>query len=99
MVSITFPLENKWFSLIEGFPWVNWSEVTREELLKKKIFNSFMKTGDLSDKDQKFCDEIDWYPVDELPLREDFIKKIKKLEKGPHSRMTMEELDKLMELE
>ena len=83
MVSITFPLEDKLFSLIEGFPWVNWSEVAREKLNKKRIFDRFIKTGEITDKDWEFCEEIDWHPVDELPLREEFIERLKKAEKGP----------------
>ncbi len=95
MVSITFPLEDKLFSLIGRFSWVNWSEVTREKLNKKRIFEEFIKTGNLSDKDQEFCDSIDWYPVDELPLKEEFVKKLKRSSKEPAGKaMTPEEFKK-----
>jgi len=67
-------------------------------LMKRDIFEVFIKTGELSAEDQEFCDMIDWYPVDELPLREEYVKKLKQIEKGPHSRMTLEELDELMGL-
>jgi hypothetical protein len=67
-------------------------------LMKRDIFEEFIKTGQLSAEDQEFCDMIDWYPVDELPLREEYVKKLKQIEKGPHSRMTLEELDELMGL-
>ena len=64
-------------------------------LMKRDIFEEFIKTGELSAEDQEFCDRIDWYPVDELPLREEYVKKLKQIEKGPHSKaMTLEELDK-----
>jgi len=64
-------------------------------LMKRAIFEEFIKTGELSAEDQEFCDRIDWYPVDELPLREEYVKKLKRIEKGPHSKtMTLEELDK-----
>ena len=98
MVSITFPLEDKLFSAIERFPWINWSELAREKLNKKRIFEEFIKTGTLSDKDQEFCDKIDWYPVDELELKEEFIKELKKARKEPSIPMTLEKLDKLMKL-
>ena len=63
-------------------------------LMKRDIFEEFIKTGELSAEDQEFCDGIDWYPVDELPLREEYVKKLKQIEKGPHSKaMTLEELD------
>ena len=64
-------------------------------LMKRDIFEEFIKTGELSAEDQEFCDRIDWYPVDELPLREEYVKKLRQIEKGPHSKaMTLEELDK-----
>ena len=67
-------------------------------LMKRAIFEEFIETGELSAGDQEFCDKIDWYPVDELPLREEYVKKLKQIEKGPHSKaMTLEELDKWFE--
>lgn len=98
MACITVPLEQAFKQRISKFPWVNWSEVGREATLKKEIFDKFIKTGELSKEDQEFCDMIEWYPVDELPLREEYVKKLKKIEKGPHSKaMTPEELDKWFE--
>ncbi len=95
MVSITVTLDDKIKAKIEKFSWVNWSDLAREEALKKEIFERFIKTGTLTNEDQEFCDSIDWYPVDELPLREEYVKKLKKIEKGPHSKaMNLEELDK-----
>ncbi|MFH0978588.1 MAG: hypothetical protein V1837_04770 [Candidatus Woesearchaeota archaeon] len=35
MASITFALDTELKSRLEKFPWVNWSELAREELLKK----------------------------------------------------------------
>ena len=66
---------------MEHFSWVNWSEVNREELNKKRIFEEFIKTGTLSDEDQKFCDKMDWDPIDELEVKEEYIEKLKKIEK------------------
>lgn len=95
MVSITFPIEDRLFSCLESFSWVNWSEVVREKLNKKRIFEEFIKTGKLSDKDQEFCDSIDWYPVDELPLKEEFVKELKEARKEPSGKaMTPEEFKK-----
>ncbi len=47
-----------------------------EELKKKIIFESYLKTGTLSDEEWKFCENADWHPVDELPLKEKFIKQL-----------------------
>jgi len=95
MASLTFTLDKQLKSDMEHFPWVNWSEVNREELNKKRIFEEFIKTGTLSTEDQEFCDKIDWYPVDELELKEEYIERLKKIEKGPHSKpMSADELEK-----
>ena len=98
MASLTFALDKELKSDIEHFSWVNWSEVNREELNKKRIFEEFIKTGTVSDEDQNFCDEINWDPIDELEVREEYSERLKKIEKEPHSRMTLEKLDKLLGL-
>ena len=71
----------------------------REESLKKEIFDRFIKTNKLSEFDRKFCDIIDWHPVDELPLREEYVKKLKALsEKKPYGKaMTLKEFNKWCE--
>ncbi|MCK5630712.1 MAG: hypothetical protein KAI26_08880 [Nanoarchaeota archaeon] len=99
MVSITIPLDDETLAQIKQFPWVNWSEVAREKLMKREIFDKYLKTKKISKEDEIFCEEIDWHPVDELPLKEEFVRKIKQIEKGPHSRMTLKELKELMGLE
>lgn len=98
MVSVSFTVSDNLKAKMEKFSWINWSAIAREEALKKEIFEKFIKTGDLSKEDQKFCDEIDWYPVDELELKEEFVKELKKARKEPSIPMTLEKLDKLMEL-
>jgi len=68
-------------------------------LMKRDIFEEFIKTGTLSDDDQEFCDKIDWHPVDELPLEESFVKELEKARDEPSGKpMTLEELDELMGL-
>lgn len=99
MPTITLSLSERFKSEIKQFSWVNWSEVAREEILKKDIFEEFIKTGTLSDDDQEFCDKIDWHPVDELPLKESFVKELEKARDEPSGKpMTLEELDELMGL-
>ncbi len=77
MVSITVPIEDSLHSEIERFSWVNWSDVVREKLMKREIFEIYVKTGTISDEDWEFCEKIDWHPVDELPLKDEFIKELK----------------------
>ena len=81
MVSITVSLDKSFKERLESFPWINWSEIGREETLKKEIFDGYIKTGELSDEDWKFCKEIDWHPVDELPLKEEFRKELEERKK------------------
>ncbi len=81
MTSLTLSLSEDLKNQLKYFMWVNWSEIAREETIKKLIFESYLKTGDLTDEEWKFCEEIDWHPVDELPLKEEFIKKLDSIKK------------------
>jgi len=86
MACITVSVEKSFKERLERFPWINWSEIGREELLKRYIFDKYMKTGELTKEEEKFCEQIDWHPVDELPLKEEFIKNLNKTQRGPHSK-------------
>ncbi len=98
MACITVSVEKSFKERLERFPWVNWSQIGREELLKRYIFDKYMKTGKLTKDEEKFCETIDWHPVDELPLKEYFVKKLKKIERKPHSKpMTPAEAKKWLE--
>lgn len=99
MVSVTVPVDDELKKDIERFSWVNWSDVAREELLKKEIFESYIKTGELSDEDEGFCEEMDWHPVDELELKEEFVKRLKKKSKEPAKgkAMSPEELKRWLD--
>ena len=77
MACITVPLENKLKEKMDAYAWVNWSEVGRLEVLKKDILDRYVKTGKLSDKDWEFCRKIDWHPVDELPVKDAHVKRLK----------------------
>jgi hypothetical protein len=86
MTSITLSASEELKDKLKEFLWVNWSELAREEILKKLIFENYLKTRQLSDKAWEFCEKIDWHPVDELPLKDEFIKKMKKIRKGKFKR-------------
>ena len=99
MASLTFAVDEQLKSDIEYFCWVNWSEVNREELNRKRISEEFLETGTLSKQDQEFCEKTDWHPVDELPLKESFIKELEEARKEPAGKpMTLNELDTLLGL-
>ena len=95
MVNVVLTVSDHVKSEIGLFPWVNWSEVAREEVLRKEIFERYLKTGGLTDEDWEFCEKIDWHPVDELPLKDEFIKKLKNTEKGRFVKV--ESLDEMFE--
>ncbi len=99
MVSITLSVEEEFKDQLKQLLWVNWSEIAREETIKKLIFERFLKTRVISDKEWKFCERIDWHPVDELPLREEYIKKLNKIKKEKGIKFkNIAELRKIIEV-
>jgi hypothetical protein len=81
MASITISVSEEFKNRLREFLWVNWSEIARKEVIKKLIFEKYLKTKELSDREWAFCEKIDWHPVDELPLREEFKKELGKRRK------------------
>ena len=81
MASVTLSVTEEFRNQLKQFQWVNWSEIAKEETMKKLIFEKYLKTREVTDKDWIFCERIDWHPVDELPLKKDFSEKLKKRKK------------------
>ena len=79
MVSVTLSLTDEFKMQLKHFQWVNWSEIAQEETRKKLIFEKYFKTKNISDEDWEFCDVIDWHPVDEFPIKEEYLEKLKKI--------------------
>jgi len=98
MVSMIAPVDEHFKERIEIFPWINWSELAREEMNKRRIFEEYRKTRKVSKEDEFFCEKIDWHPVDELPLKQEFIKKLNEAKSGPHKKMTVDDLKEFMGL-
>ena len=98
MASLTLAVSDDFKEQLKTFLWVNWSEIAREEALKKIIFENYMKTGKITDEEWEFCEKIDWHPVDELPLKEEFIKKMERIRKEKGIKFkSMAELRKIIE--
>ena len=76
MASLTLSISEEFKNQLKNLSWVNWSEIAREESLKKLIFENYLKTGSITDDEWAFCDKMDWHPVDELPLKEEYKKKL-----------------------
>lgn len=81
MASLTLSLSDEFKNQLKAFMWINWSEIAREETMKKLIFENYIKTGSITDEEWEFCEKIDWHPVDELPLKEEFKKEMEKRRK------------------
>ncbi len=81
MATITVPVPDDLYTRMEYFSWVKWSEVARASLRKREIFEKYLRSGELSDEDAEFCDKMDWHPVDELPLRDDYVQRLEDLKK------------------
>jgi len=98
MSSLTLFVSDSMRDQLKSLQWVNWSEIAREETMKKIIFEDYMKTGKITDEEWEFCDKIDWHPVDELPIREDFKREMdkRKKEKGIKFK-NIDELRKIIE--
>jgi len=81
MASLTLSVSDEFKNQLKEFLWVNWSEIAREEAMKKLIFENYIKTGSITDEEWEFCEKIDWHPVDELPLKEEFKKEMERRRK------------------
>ena len=81
MASLTLSVSNEFKNQLKEFLWINWSEIAREETMKKLIFENYIKTGSVTDEEWEFCEKLDWHPVDELPLKEEFKKDLERRKK------------------
>ncbi len=54
--------------------------------MKNDIFRRYKETGKLTNEDWEFCEHTDWHPVDEMPLKEEHIEKLKMTLKEPSTR-------------
>ncbi|MDO8740631.1 MAG: hypothetical protein Q7J54_03620 [Candidatus Woesearchaeota archaeon] len=79
MASLTLSVSDEFKSQLKALQWVNWSEIAREEAMKKLILENYMKTGKVTDEEWEFCEKIDWHPVDELPLKEEHMRKLERI--------------------
>ena len=93
MASLTLSASEEFKNQLKELMWINWSEIAREETMKKLIFENYIKTKNLSAEEEKFCEKIDWHPVDELPLRKEFVERLNKIKKGKFNKYnSVEEL-------
>jgi len=87
MSSVTVMIKEEEQEEVKDLSWVNWSDIAREETMKKIIFENYMKTRTITDEEWRFCEKIDWHPVDELPFKEEYIKKMQQRKKEKSIRV------------
>ena len=49
------------------------------KLMKQDISARYKETGEITDEDWEFCEQIDWHPVDELPPKKEHIEELKRV--------------------
>lgn len=87
MVSLTLSITDKFKKELQHFDWINWSKIAKEEIKKKIIFEKYMKTKKVSNRDWEFCEKIYWHPVDEFPIRKEYIEKLDRIRKEKSVRL------------
>lgn len=98
MACITINVDQSFKERLEQFAWINWSAVGREELFKRYLFEKYLKTKKLNKGEIMFCERIDWHPVDELPIKKEFIEKLGKIRKESHTKkMNLKEVETYLE--
>ena len=63
---------------------IKWSEVAKNaisakviELRKLSILKKYVDKEPIPDEDWAWMDEHDWHPVDELPMKKEYVKSLK----------------------
>ncbi|MFH0701118.1 MAG: hypothetical protein V2A62_01640 [Candidatus Woesearchaeota archaeon] len=87
MATLTLPISEDFREQLKSVSWINWSEIAREETLKKLILEKYLKREEISEEEWEFCERTDWHPVDELPLKEEFKKRIEQARKEKSIRL------------
>jgi len=56
-------------------------------LMKRDILERYKQKREITNEDWEFCERIDWHPVDELPLKEAFVKGLRKTKSEPSIKL------------
>jgi hypothetical protein len=96
---MTLSIPQKLEKEVRRRPYIKWTQIARDaikkeviELKQKEIFEKYTKKQPISKEEYAFMKEIDWHPVDELPIKESYAKKLKEIEKEPTKKIALEEL-------
>lgn len=99
MANITLSISDFIKTDMEKYDEIRWSEVAKKaimqklyELRKLEILRKYVDKQPFSDDDVKWMDENDWHPVDEKPMKKEFVSSVLEREKGSFKRTTISEL-------
>jgi len=86
---------------MKELPKIKWTVVAREAIKEEAInqrklviLDRYLRRKELTDKEYAFMDRIDWHPVDELELRDEYVKKLKRIEKQKAKELDINKLFK-----
>ena len=81
MSTLTIPIDDELYEKVRSLSWVRWSRVVQEGIRKRKILETYIRDKSISEADAAFCENMDWHPVDELPIKQHVIEDIRKAHK------------------
>ena len=101
MANITLSISDAIRAQMDQYSEIKWSEVAKgaiaakvTELRKLSILKKYVDKEPIPDEDWAWMDEHDWHPVDELPMKKEYIKSLKAAMKAPTRPTTVDELFK-----
>ncbi len=84
-MNITLSVSGDLEQVVKKNKHIKWTEIARAAIRKQaekqrkfEILEKYMVTREVSDKDWEWMEKIDWHPVDELELKESFVKELEK---------------------
>ncbi len=99
MANITISIQDDVRRQMENYDEVRWSEVAKKAILQKvyelrklDILRKYVDREPFSTDDLAWMEENDWHPVDEKPMKKEFVEKIRSEMGRPGRRMTLKEL-------
>ncbi len=101
MANITLSVPENLRMEMDKYTDIRWSEVARNaiaakmvQLRKLEILRKYVDKEAISEKDWAWMEEHDWHPVDEKPMKPEYIKSLKAAMKAPTKKTTIDELFK-----
>ena len=84
MANITLSISDAIRAQMDQYSEIKWSEVAKSaiaakviELRKFSILKKYVDKEPIPDADWAWMDEHDWHPVDELPMKKEYVKSLK----------------------